>query len=246
MLKYRETNWKNETGFELSKYDLTIDRVHASKTQKEQQAKIEKISLVAFLNKEQKRIFINISKHLKRKERDFYQNKNLHITLFGFGPMSKKDYQTIRGQIQLFTKSQKVKSLNIKLDSIRPGSMYCGNKTLRPIKGQSNGTVIALGDVSHNIEFTNYATSLTKYLVNDKVIQSILGKNFRRKFPTVWITLGYYNKKDTFKIDTPLEDIFKQYMKLDKDFSFAISEISLVKSKYKNLRYPKLIQKFRL
>ena len=82
--------------------------------------------------------------------------------------------------------------------------------------------------------------------MNDKNIQSILGKNFRRKFPTVWITLGYYDKKGTSKIDTVLEDIFKQYIKLDKEFSFSISEISLVKSKYKNLRYPKLIQKYRI
>jgi hypothetical protein len=245
LLTYRETNWKNQRGFELSKYDLTINRVHPSKTRKEQQAKVEKISLVAFLNKEQKRFFINVCKRLKRNDKDFYQNKNLHATLFGFGPMSKKDYQTIRREIQIFTESQKV-TLNIRLDSIRPGSMYCGNKTLKPIMGQSNGTVIAIGDVSHNIEFTKYANSLTKYLLNDKNIQSILGRKFRRKFPTVWITLGYYNKKGRYKIDTVLEDIFKQYIKLDKEFSFSISEISLVKSKFKNLRYPKLIQKYRI
>lgn len=246
MLTYRETNWKYERGIELCKYDLKINRAQTSITRKEQQAKIEKISLVAFLNKEQKKTFINVCRRLKRNDKDFYQNKNLHATLFGFGPMSKKGYQTIRRKIQLFTNSQKVKSLNIKIDSIRPGSMYCCNKTLKPVMGVSNGTVIAIGDVSHNIEFTKYANSLTKYLVNDKNIQSILGKNFRRKFPTVWITLGYYNKKGKFKIDTVLEDIFKQYIKLDKDFSFSISQISLVKSKYKNLRYPKLIHKYEI
>ena len=246
MLTYRETNWKYERGTELCKYDLRINRVQTSKTRKEQRAKIEKISLVAFLNKEQKRIFINACKRLKRNDKDFYQNKNLHATFFGFGPMSKKDYQIIRRVIQSFTKSQKVKTLNIKLDSIRPGSMYRDNKTLKPIMGISNGTVIAIGDVSHNIEFTKYANSLTKYLMNDKNIQSYFGKNFRRKFPTVWITLGYYNKKGKFKIDTVLEDIFKQYSNLGQDFSFPISEISLVKSKYKNLRYPKLIQKYRI
>ena len=59
--------------------------------------------------------------------------------------------------------------------------------------------------------------------------------------------MGFYNKKDKFEIDTVLEDIFKQYRKLDKDyFNFPIPEISLVKSKYKNLRYPKLIQKYQL
>lgn len=159
--------------------------------------------------------------------------------------MSKKDYQTIRRQIQLFIKSQKA-ALKIEIDSIRLGSMYHGNKTLKPINGLSNGTVIAIGNVSHNIKFFKYTNSLTKYLITDKNIQSIMGKNFRRKFPTVWITLGYYNKIDKFKIDTVLEDIFKQYTKLERDFSFPISDISLVKSKYKNLRYPKLIQKYQL
>jgi len=124
--------------------------------------------------------------------------------------------------------------------------MYYGNKTLKPIKGPSNGTVIAMGEISHNVEFSKYTDSLTKCFVNDKKIKSILGKNFRRKFPTVWITLGYYNRKGKFKIDTALEDIFKQYMKLDENFSFSISELSLVKSKYKNLRYRKLIQKYQL
>jgi hypothetical protein len=246
LLKYRETNWKYESRFGIHKYDHAIGTISPSKVSKEQNTKIEKISLVAFLNEDQRKVLIKICKRLKQNNKDFYQNKNLHATLFGFGPMSKKDYQTIRRQIQLFTRSQKAAALKIKLDSIRPGSMYYGNKTLKPVKGLSNGTVIAIGDVSRNIEFFKYTNSLTKYLMNDKNIKSILGNNFRRKFPTLWITLGYYNKKDKFKIDTILEDIFKQYMKLGKDFSFPIFEISLVKSKYKNLRYPKLIQKYQL
>ena len=245
MLRYRETNWKRESGFDIQKYYLAFETISPSKISKEQQTKIEKISLVAFLSEDQRRTFIKICRRLKQNNKDFYQNKNLHATLFGFGPMSKKDYQKLRREIQIFTKSQKV-TLNIRLDSIRPGSMYCSNKTLKPIMGQSNGTVIAIGDVSHNIEFTKYSDRLTKRFMNDKNIQSILGRNFRRKFPTVWITLGYYDKKDMFKIDTALENIFKQYIKLDKDFSFPISEIALVKSKYKNLRYPKLIQKYRI
>jgi len=246
LLNYRETNWKYESGFDIHKYQLTIGTLSPSKVRKEQQTQIEKISLVAFLSEDQRKTFIKICRRLKQNNKDFYQNKNLHATLFGFGPLNKKDYQAIRRQIQLFTKSQKVK-LNIKLESIRPGSAYYGNTTLKPIKGLSNGTVIAIGDVSHNVEFCKYGNSLTKYLLNNKNIKSTLGKNFRRKFPTVWITLGYYNKTNKSKIDTVLEEIFKQYEKLDKDyFSFPISEISLVKSKYKNLRYPKLIQKFQI
>lgn len=239
-------NWKYASGFDIHKYQLAIGTLSPSKVSKEQQTKIEKISLVAFLSEDQRKTFINICRRLKQNNKDFYQNKNLHATLFGFGTLDKKDYQAIRRQIQLFTKSQKVK-LNIKLDSIRPGSSYYGNRTLKPIKGLSNGTVIAIGDVSHNNEFCKYGNCLTEYLLNNKIIKSILGKKFRRKFPTVWITLGYYNKKNKFKIDTGLEDIFAQFKTLDIDyFSFPISEISLVKSKYKNLRYPKLIQKFQV
>jgi hypothetical protein len=245
LLRYQETNWKNERGFELKSYNLSIDSVYPSKTRIEQQSKVEKISLIAFLTPKQKRFFINLCRRLKRNNKDFYQNKNLHVTLFGFGPVSKKNYETLRREIRLFTRSHKTE-LKIKLDSIRPGSMYCGNKTLKPVKGVGNGTVIAIGDVSHNIEFAKYVNSLTKHLMNDKNIQSILGKNFRRKFPTVWVTLGYYDKKDKFRIDTVLGDIFKQYRNLGDDFSFPISELSLVKSKYKNLRCPKLIQKYRI
>jgi hypothetical protein len=246
LLKYSETNWKKEYGFGIHKYNLAMGTISSSKVSKEQQTKVEKISLVAFLNDDQRKSLINICRRLKQNNKDFYQNKNLHATLFGFGPMNRQDYEMIRRQIQLFTRSQKT-AMNVKLDSIRPGSMYNDNKTLKPIKGLSNGTVIAIGDVSRNIGFFKYVNSLTKYLLNNKSIKSILGKKFRRKFPNVWITLGYYNKSGKFKIDTALEDIFAQYKKLDKDyFSFTICEISLVKSKYKNLRYPKLIRKFQL
>jgi hypothetical protein len=247
LLTYRETNWKNERGFELCKYDLSFNSVRASRTRKEQQAKIEKISLVAFLNKEQRRIFINASKRLKRNDRDFYQNKNLHATLFGFGPLEKKDYERIRKQIKQFSRKQGVKVLSIKFDAVRPGTMYTANNTLKPIDGVSNGTVIAVGDVAQNEVFCNYANHLTSFLLKDKKVRSILGDNFRRKFPTVWCTLGYYNKKNNFKIGTELENIFKQYDNLNgNDFKIPITEIALVKSKNKNLRYPKLIQKFQL
>ena len=244
MLKYSETSWRHESGFDIQEYHFTIETINPSDVSKEQQTKIEKISLVAFLSEDQKKPLFKICRRVKQNNKYFYQNKNLHATLFGFGPKSKKDYQAIRRQIKSFTKFRKI-TLTIKLDSIRPGSAYCSNSILKPMEGLGNGTVIAVGDASHNIEFFKYGNSLAKYLANNNT-RSILGTNFRRKFPNVWITLGYYNKKDKFKIDTALEDIFKRYEKLDKDFRFPISEISLVKSKYKNLRYPEIIQKFQL
>jgi len=247
LLKYKETNWKYEKGFDIHKYDLTINTILASKTRKEQQAKIEKISLVAFLNREQRKFFVNICRRLKRNDEDFYQNKNLHATLFGFGPLKKKDYERIRKKIQQFSRKERDSKLAISFDKVRPGTMYLENKTLRPLHRLGNGTVIAVGDVVQNEDFCNYSNQLSSFLLKDKNIESVLGANFRRKFPTVWCTLGYYNKEKGFKIGNDLEYIFRQYDDLNSnDFRFPITEISLVKSKYKNLRYPKLMQKIRL
>jgi len=78
-------------GLDIHKYDLPIHSISASKTIKEQQAKIEKICLVAFLNKDQRQSFVNLCRRLKKNDKDFYQNKNLHATVFGFGPLKKKD-----------------------------------------------------------------------------------------------------------------------------------------------------------
>ena len=246
MLRYTETNWKYKKGFDTHQYNLSIDTICSSGTTKQQQAKIEKLSLVAFLNKDQRKIFVNICRHLKRNDSDFYQNKNLHVTLFGFGSLGKKYHEPIRKKIQQFVSQNRIKKLNIKFESVRPGTMYSEGKTLRPLQKISNGTVIAVGDSSQNEKFFKYCNQLNKFLLNDKNTMSILGNNFRRKFPTVWCTLGYYSKKQNFKIDATLENTFKQYNNLFIDLKFSVSEISLVKSKYKNLRYSKLIQKFKI
>jgi len=247
LLKYKEINWKHEKGYKIRKYDIAFGTINASKTRREQQAIIEKISLVAFLNKEQRKSFINICRRLKRHDNNFYQNKNLHATLFGFGPLKKKDYERILKKIQQFSRIKRGSNITISFDEVRPGTMYLKNKTLRPLYGMSNGAVIAVGDVVENENFCNYSNQLSSFLLMDKNIESILGANFRRKFPTVWCTLGYYNKQKEFKIDNDLEYIFRQYDNLNGiNLRIPISEISLVKSKYKNLRYPKLIQKFQL
>jgi hypothetical protein len=247
LLEYKETNWKYQRGFKTREYDLVIDTILASKTMREQQTKIEKISLVAFLNKEQRKFFVNICRRLKKNDKNFYQNKNLHATLFGFGPVKKNDLERIQKKILQFSRKKRDGKITIIFDEIRPGTMYFENNTLRPSHGLSNGTVIAIGDVVKNEDFCNYSNQLSSHLLKDKKIESILGAKFRRKFPTVWCTLGYYSKQKAFRIGNDLEHIFRQYNNLSSnDSSYPISEISLVKSKYKNLRYPKLIQKFRV
>ena len=248
MLRYTETNWKYKKGFDTHQYNLSIDILCSSGTTKQQQAKIEKLSLVAFLNKDQRKIFVNICRHLKRNDSDFYQNKNLHVTLFGFGPLEKKYHEPIRKKIQQFVNQNRIKKLDIRFESVRPGTMYSEGKTLRPLQKISNGTVIASGQVNQNKDFFNYSNNLGLFLLNDKKTKSILGANFRRKFPSVWCTLGYYMRKKNFKVDNSLEEIFSRYDNLSSNdfFNFSVSEISLVVSNYKNLRYPKLLQKFQL
>jgi len=248
LLIYTETNWKYENGFDTHQYNLSVDTICSSATTKQQQAKIEKLSLVAFLNKDQIKIFVNICRRLKRNDTEFYQNKNLHVTLFGFGPLAKKDHEAIRKKIQQFVNQNRIKKLNIKFESVRPGTMYSKGNTLRPLQKISNGTVIASGQVNQNKDFFNYSNNLGLFLLNDKKIKSILGADFRRKFPSVWCTLGYYKRNTNFRIDNNLEKIFSQYSDLTGNdfFNLSVSEISLVVSNYKNLRYPKLVQKFRL
>ena len=248
MLSYTETNWKYEKGFDTHQYNLSIDKICSSGTTKQQQAKIEKLSLVSFLNKDQIKIFVNICRRLKRNDTEFYQNKYLHVTLFGFGPLAKKDHEPIRKKIHQFVNQNRIKKLNIKFESVRPGTMYSRGNTLRPLQKISNGTVIASGQVNQNKDFFNYSNNLSLFLLNDKKTKSILGADFRRKFPSVWCTLGYYKRKTNFRIDNNLEKIFSEYDNLTANdfFNFSVSEISLVVSNYKNLRYPKLIQKFSL
>jgi hypothetical protein len=78
-------------GLDIHKYYLPIHSISASNTIKEQQAKIEKICLVAFLNKDQRQSFVNLCRRLKKNDKDFYQKNNLHATVFGFGPLKKKN-----------------------------------------------------------------------------------------------------------------------------------------------------------
>ncbi len=245
MLRYTETNWKHKNGFDTHQYNLSINAICSIATTKQQQARVEKLSLVAFLNKDQRKIFANISRRLKRNDGDFYQNNNLHVTLFGFGPLEKKEHEPIRKKIQQFVNQKRIKKLDIRFESIRPGTMY-SDGTLRPLQKLSNGTVIASGQVNHNKNFINYSNRLSLFLLNDKKIKSVLGANFRRKFPSVWLTLGYYMSKTNFKIDNNLEKIFGRYSDLtaNNHFNFSFTKISLVVSDYKNLRYPKLVQQF--
>jgi hypothetical protein len=64
--RYKETYWKYKTGFKIRNFDLTIDTIDPSKTREDQQTRIEKISLVALLSKEQEKSLVTINRRLKK------------------------------------------------------------------------------------------------------------------------------------------------------------------------------------
>ena len=243
MLTYQETNWKNKKGFKIHTYKIRIKTIDASKTRKEQKTKLEKISLVVFLDKEQKKPYVNFCRRLRKVNKDFYQNKNLHVTIFGFGPLVKPDYHIMQERLQKYFTLKRDFNLNITLDTIRLGMAYRNNKTLSPVQGMSNGTVIATGDIVKNKSFFNFSNQLTIFLLKDKRVGSILGRNFRKKFPVVWCTLGYFDVEKV-RINNDLQRFFVQHTNLSSNIYFSVREISMVKSKYKNLRYPKVIQRY--
>ena len=143
-----------------------------------------------FFNKEQKKPFVNTCRHLKQIDRDFYQNSNLHVTLFRFGPIEKKDYVLIQKRMREFSRLNKQNTPTISFDGVRLGAMYTKDSTPRPVHGISNGTVIAVGNIVNNIQFFKYGNQLTHFLLSDDKLKSILDANFRRKFPTVWWYVG--------------------------------------------------------
>ena len=245
MLTYQETIWKESAGYETKKIQLKIESIQSFETIKEQSARIEKISLVVFLKKEQKKILNNVSKELNRNDSDFYQNHNLHVTVLGFGPLVKTSYEAILTKIQEYSRKKQSTKLAITFDTIRPGTMYSGDTKLNPVSGKGNGTVVALGDVNNNKEFCNYSNELTTFILKEKKIKSVLGANFRKRLPSVWCSLGYYHKPGTFRIGEELETIFRHYNDLRSErFRFDVSKICLVKSDHKNLADLTILDKF--
>ena len=80
-----------------------------------------------------------------------------------------------------------------------PRTIYSENKIFGPVHGIGNGTVIAFGKVDKNIDW-NFANRLTSFLLKDKYIRSVLVSKFRRKFPTVWCTLGLLRPRINLKL----------------------------------------------
>jgi hypothetical protein len=215
MLKYSETNWKFKKGLQTRSYELSFRRVITQKTLVEQRKRSERLSLVKIL-KNKTLPLVDICQHFRKNVHHFYYNKNklFHTTLLGFPAINRTYYDVVTERISEFIERRQ-KEMLVRFGLIRLGTEYGKNGVLKPDPGMSNGTVIAYGDSSSNREFTRYGNKLASFLIDDTSLKIILGTEFRRKFPTVWCTMGYFTRD--FMITSEIELLFNHYRILDKD-----------------------------
>ena len=247
MLKYMETNWRAEKGLEINNYQITFSRIDSKTTTEEQGRRAERLSLVKILDNKTSDYFLNICDEFHKNNQDFYYNKHkkLHTTLLGFPVVDPVYYGVIKSKIEHYAEQKKLEDMNVKFDNIRLGTKYQNSSTLDKVNGTSNGTIIAFGSTKHNAVFTNFGNGLARFLLDDRELMPVIGKKFRRRFPTVWCTMGYYTTD--FEIPKDLETLFNKYKKLNNAFfQNPRCELELGTSNYKDLRDWKSIQNFTL
>ncbi len=246
MLKYYETNWQFEEGLETHSYQISFEEVKSQNTIEEQKKRSERLSLVKFFDDKVRNYFFDICRLFQKNDEHFYfdNSKKFHSTLLGFPVVEPEYYDAITERINKFSLGEQPE-MTVKFDLVRLGTKYQNNNTLNPINGASNGTVIAFGDYPNNKQLATLGDKLSSFLVKDEYLNTALGKKFRRRFPTVWCTMGYYTTD--FKITNKLEILFSKYQKLDSHFFHnPCHQLELGTSHYKDLRDWKRIQNFSL
>lgn len=246
MLKYRETNWLSERGFSTHTYQVTFSEAKCKSTVEEQKKRAERLSLVNIFDEKVVEHFLDICAEFQQQNRHFYyhRNRRFHTTLLGFPVVTQVYYETIKERINEYFEKSPVRQICVKFDRVRLGTKYESHNNMKPVPGISNGTIIATGDLKTNETFTLFGDNLCSSLLEDKNLDAVLGKEFRRRFPTVWCTMGHYTKD--FKVTQKLETVFHKYENLESRFNIPCYEIQLGCSQYKDLRDWKLIQKFSL
>lgn len=174
----------------------------------------------------------------------FNKNKKFHVTLLGFPIINSEKYGLVEDKIKEFADEMRWR-MNLNLELIRLGTKYEQGSSLKPVCGVNNGTIIEYGGTLPNKDFVTFGNELCSFLLKDRILCSLLGKNFRRKFPTVWCTMGHYTKD--FKITIEVEKLFNEYRTLNIKYShMSCQELELGRSCYKDLRDWKPIEKFNI
>jgi hypothetical protein len=132
----------------------------------------------------------------------FSQIDRLHATLLGIFAGNGDETgsnrifeETVYDAIKEYIQSHRSRSINLIIDEIRPGTWRNRNLDNKQVSYCSNGTVFATGPTSNdNKKFCDLGIGLAEYL-KDR-LDYIFGYNFKRKFPNLSITLGYFNGND--------------------------------------------------
>jgi len=246
MLRYDETNWQYEEGFQTHSYQITFEEIMSQSTIEEQKKRPERLSLVKIFEDKERTHLFDICRLFHKNDEYFYfdKNKRFHSTLLGFPVVEPESYDAITEKISQYCEEAHGE-MNVKFDLVRLGTKYENNNILKPVSGVSNGTIIAFGDYLRNGRFTTFGNRLTSFLLDNADLNTILGKKFRRRFPTVWCTMGHY--ATDFKVTSELEMIFNELLNLDSEFfDIPCHELELGKSCYKDLRDWKPIEKFNI
>jgi hypothetical protein len=176
--------------------------------------------------------FLKYLGKLQKTNCGFTRVQKLHCTLLGL--LGGKDSvnsnlafkKLIYDSVKEFIDQQKPGALQIKFNLIRPGTWRIGeNKNL--VNNCSDGTVIATGKMEEadNKRFCDLGESLAEYLKTK--LDYIFGPDFKRKYPSLWCTLGYFDCADFDICDIPeLSDLFSNLK--DMNITLNIDQLSML------------------
>jgi hypothetical protein len=206
------------------------------------------LTLVGFINKD---IFNDVFDDLEGRY-NFQKTIHPHVTMLGLFDENRKvnpyyEKLTIEKIEQFFHDKEKnnLKEYKIKFKHIRPGTYYKFNKKFNlknnrdtknepePMYMLSNGTIIAMGDLSEvdALKFRHDSLDLADHLKTE--LDQIFDETLQPKFKTVWCTLGYFDCDD-FMIDDECFNCFQTFKNFNKEVTLEKLHICRYNSKSLN------------
>jgi hypothetical protein len=176
--------------------------------------------------------FLNCLSKLQKINCGFTRVQKLHCTLLGL--LNGEDSVTsnlafnnlVYDSVKEFIDQQNPGALEIKFNIIRPGTWRVGENK-NQVNNCSDGTVIATGrmEEADNKRFCDLGESLAEYLKTK--LDYIFEPDFKRKYPSLWCTLGYFDCADFDVCDIPeLSNLFGDLKKMS--ITLNIDQLSML------------------
>ena len=198
------------------------------------------ISLVTFVKPDFQVGFNDAIKNITNVEYSFQPSPRLHLTLLNLFNPENRPYDPYYLRltcecIKNFFKAYGPVSIKVKFNLIRPGSWFDKGKEKRKL---SDGTVIAMVD-SNDFNTKKFKRISNKLAVNLRSnLPGIFDSSLKPKFPTVWCTLGFFDRKD-FEISQPLWNTFEALKHFRQ--TVRVDELAVVEFRKKSLSDGKIL-----